>query len=75
MGIDLSQINETQKYSVETKEHGTFEVLGFLILSALCPACGGSGQISKPGAEPQLCEVCEGMGMFDYSQATITIIP
>jgi DnaJ-class molecular chaperone len=74
VGINLSEIEESRKYRVETKGHGTFEVAGSLILSAICPACGGSGQISKPGAEPQLCEVCEGMGMFDYSQAIITII-
>lgn len=75
MGIDLCQVEESQKYRVETKTHGTFEVAGSLILSALCPACGGSGQIAVAGAEPQLCEVCGGMGMFDYSQATITIVP
>ncbi len=70
--MDLNQINESQKYRVEIEGHGVFEADGNKILSALCPACGGSGQIAKPGAEPQLCEVCEGMGMFDYSQATIT---
>lgn len=69
--MNLEMIESGGKYRVEAAGK-IFEVKGAAILSALCPACGGSGQISVAGAEPQLCEVCEGMGLFDYSQAEIT---
>lgn len=67
----MDSIIAEKKYRVEAAGK-VFEIKGSQILSALCPACGGSGQISVHGAEPQLCETCGGMGMFDYSTAKIT---
>jgi DnaJ-class molecular chaperone len=69
MGINFEEIKADQKYQVEIGGQ-TFEVEGGRILSAACPRCGGSGQISAQGAEPKVCELCGGMGMFDYSQAS-----
>ena len=69
MGINFEEIRKDQKYQVEVAGQ-TFEVEGSRILSAACPGCVGSGQISVEGAEPKMCELCGGMGMFDYSQAS-----
>jgi DnaJ-class molecular chaperone len=69
MEINFEEIRADQKYQVEIRGQ-TFEVEGSQILSAACPCCGGSGQILAQGAEPKLCELCEGMGMFDYSQVS-----
>ena len=71
MGLDLSDVKEKTKYKIQMGDK-TFEVEGEKILSALCPACGGSGQVNHHEAEPTLCEICQGMGMVDYSQAEIT---
>jgi DnaJ-class molecular chaperone len=69
MGINFGEIKADKKYQVEVRGQ-TFEVEGGQILSAACPACRGSGQISAQGAEPKVCELCGGMGMFDYSQVS-----
>jgi DnaJ-class molecular chaperone len=69
MGINFGEIKADKKYKVEVAGQ-TFEVEGDQILSAACPRCGGSGQISAQGAEPKVCELCGGMGMFDYSQVS-----
>jgi DnaJ-class molecular chaperone len=69
MEINFGEIKADQKYQVEVRGQ-TFEVEGGRILSAACPCCGGSGQISVEGAEPKVCELCKGMGMFDYSQVS-----
>jgi DnaJ-class molecular chaperone len=67
---ELSDIDQNSRYRVEIKGN-TYTVKGSEIISAICPRCHGSGQIAE-GGEPKLCEACDGMGMIDYSQATIT---
>jgi DnaJ-class molecular chaperone len=69
MSVNFEEIKENQKYQVEVAGQ-TFEVEGSRILSAACPRCGGSGQISVVSAEPKVCGLCGGMGMFDYSQVS-----
>lgn len=71
MSVNFNEIKEASNYQVSCKGK-VFQVKGSEILSALCPACKGSGQISVAGAEPRICEACDGMGMLDYSQTEIT---
>ncbi|MBN2378477.1 hypothetical protein JXM67_01565 [candidate division WOR-3 bacterium] len=70
MGTDLSNIDQGKKYDVEI-EGISYTVDGNEIISAVCPKCHGSGSVTEKGSEPEMCPVCGGMGMYDYSQASI----
>ncbi|MBD3286467.1 hypothetical protein GF359_07890 [candidate division WOR-3 bacterium] len=68
MSPDLSNIDAGKKYKVDI-EGVSYEVEGGQIISAVCPKCKGAGMTSEEGKEPEMCPVCGGMGMYDYSQA------
>ena len=68
MSPDLSNIDGSKNYTVEI-DGVTYQVEGSEIISAVCPKCKGAGMTSEKGKEPEMCTVCGGMGMYDYSQA------
>ncbi|GEM_PF-4374233 len=68
MAINFEDILPDVSYIVDIEGH-TYEVEGSMILSATCPSCKGSGQKKLPGKPPDICSLCNGLGMFDYSQA------